>query len=114
MFVKRSILTALAVTPFVVAMLFAAGGAVPQGSPERARAYYASTAATLKFRDAKSILDSTLDDVLRYLGYAGLSGRDLERIAPALLMDPVLLGTACDAGRTCETAVADAAEFTKT
>jgi len=98
----------------LAALMFAAGGAVPQGSPEKARAYYESVAATLRFVDAKSIFNSTLDDVLRYLGYGGLSGRDIERIASAVLMDPVRLGTPCDAPQTCETALDDAAAFART
>lgn len=109
---KLSVLPTLAAVLFVAVVTLAAGGAVLQGSPEKARAYYASTAAALSFRDAKSILDSTLDDVPRYLGY-GLTGRDLERIAPAVLMDPVRLGTPCDVGQICETEVADVAAFAR-
>jgi len=68
---------------------------VPHGTPEKAQAYYRSLATVLEIRTSDTILDSTLDDVPAYLGYAGLTGADLQRLSPDVLMDPVSLGNAC-------------------
>src|SRR5688500_138981 len=86
---------------------------IPQGSAERAERYYRGIATTLRFKDDKTILESTLDDVPRYLGYDGLSGRDLERLASAVLMDPAALGKQCDPQTPCDTAVSDATAFSR-
>jgi hypothetical protein len=88
--------------------------AVPQGSPEAARKYYRSLATTLKFSNEASIFDSTLSDVPRYLGYSGISGRDLERISSNVLMDPQAIGKLCSPELTadgCDTAVDDLTAF---
>lgn len=68
---------------------------VPHGSSDRATAYYRQLATTLGFRDPQTIFSSTLDDLSAYLGYAGLSGRDLQRLAPDTLMDPDKLIAMC-------------------
>src|SRR5258708_27949502 len=67
-------------------------GAVPRGSEASATAYYQKIAAFLEFPNGKTILDSTLDDVLVYFGYAGLSARDLHQLPSSVLMDPPALG----------------------
>jgi len=94
-----------------------AGSAVPQGSPVKAQAYYKKVADVLEFRTSASIFDSTLDDVLTYTGYAGLSARDLQRLASNVLMDSEALGKPCpassavQAGAPCGTAPADLEGF---
>lgn len=95
-----------------------AGSAVPQGSEAKAQKYYEATAEALKFPGDKKILESILSDVPRYLGYGGLSARDLERLSPAVLMDHTALGSPCGASpaspaQPCETAVEAPAEFTR-
>jgi len=60
---------------------------VPHGSPQKAVAYYTNLAAVLGFRDAVTVTNSTLDDVPAYLGYAGLLGKDLERLPPDALIN---------------------------
>src|SRR5689334_6458060 len=60
---------------------------VPQGSPEEAKRYYRSLATTIGFRDPDSIFTSTLDDVTAYMGYPGLTTRDLQRLESHALMD---------------------------
>lgn len=85
--------TALVVFLFVIAIVALA--AVPHGSPDKARAYYQSLAKVLGFRDSATIFDSTLDDVVSYVGYLGLSGQDLQRIPSDVLMDPARLGKPC-------------------
>jgi len=85
--------------------------AVPQGSAEQARVYYERLARTVVFATPKTILDSTLDDVPRYLGYEGLSARDLEQLSPAVLMDPVRLGLSCGNQTPCETAAQNPDNF---
>jgi hypothetical protein len=97
-----------------MSVFIAAQGAVPSGSPAKARAYYADLAKRLQFATPETIFDSTLDDVPRYLGYAGLSGRDLEQLPSFVLMDQVRLGQPCEAAGSCETAVADPTEFRRT
>lgn len=81
------------------ALLLALAGiaAVPNGSAEKAREYYTRIAKELSFRDSATMLDSTLDDVLVYAGYAGLTAADLERLPSNILMDPVALEQPCTA-----------------
>ena len=68
---------------------------VPHGSPEKAQAYYRSLATVLEFRTSDTIFDSTLDDVPAYLGYTGLTGDDLQRLSPDVLMNPLSLANPC-------------------
>jgi hypothetical protein len=98
----------------LVSVFMAAQGAVPSGTPEKARAYYGELAKLLQFSTPETILDSTLDDVPRYLGYAGLSGRDLEQLPSFVLMDPLRLGQQCEPQSSCETAVGNPTEFRRT
>jgi hypothetical protein len=99
---------AIVVSACVVAL---SGTAVPQGSEENARAYYAELSGTLKFKNSQTILESTLDDVPRYLGYSGLSANDLQRINPSVLMEPTQLGGNCSSKGDCATGVDDEAAF---
>jgi len=86
--------------------------AVPQGSETRARQYYANLPGEIGFSSRASILDSTLDDLLAYVGYSGLTARDLERLPSAALMDGVGLGRPCNPGSApCVTSVSNAAVF---
>jgi hypothetical protein len=110
---KPRLLVQMAVVAFILAVLSVSlFGTVPTGSRDGAVSYYHSLAAELEFKDASSILDSTLDDLLAYAGYAGLSARDLQRLSPDLLMNPALLGQPCSDGSTsCLTAVDNQAAF---
>ena len=74
---------------------------VPQGSPDQARTYYRSLATTLGFRDPDSIFTSTLDDVIAYMGYQGLSARDLQRLPSAALMNAEQLTSPCTPPTQC-------------
>src|SRR5262249_34373939 len=92
---KRAVavfVTIWSVTLVVGVVTNAQRGAVRQGSRQEAIRYYRALAPELAFRDATSILYSRLDDVLLYAGYAGLSADDLQRLDPAVLMDPDALG----------------------
>ena len=59
--------------------------AVDPGGPGEAAPYYAQLE-----NDLGATL-ATFNQLLRYFGYAGLHGDDLERIDPAILMDPAAL-----------------------
>lgn len=85
-------------------------GVIPTGSAEEAQEYYRGLAETLEFQKPATILTSSLNDLMPYLGYSGLSGRDLEQISPEVLMDRVRLGKPC-AGQPCETAVQNPEAF---
>jgi hypothetical protein len=86
--------------------------AVPQGSEARARQYYLKLPDEIGFSTRALILDSTLDDLLAYVGYAGLTPRDLEQLPSVTLMDGVGLGRPCDPGSVpCTTSVSNAAVF---
>src|SRR5207253_4262484 len=74
---------------------------VPQGSQEKARAYYRGLAVKLGFRDPDSIFTSTLDDVTAYMGYQGLGARDLQRLGSAVLMNPEQLTSPCTPPTPC-------------
>ena len=91
--VRRSFVVFTIVATAASILLWAAN--VPHGSPDRARSYYGQLATKLGFRDPQTIFSSTLDDVTAYLGYAGLSGQDLQRLTPDTLMDPDKLLTPC-------------------
>lgn len=98
----------------VVAAAAIAFAAVPQGSEKKARAYYQQLSKVVKYPVSGTILDSTLNDVLVYTGYFGLSAQDLQRIAPEVLMEPDLLGKPCLGqidGSSCPSAVSDPVQF---
>jgi len=80
-----------------IALALSTLAAVPQGSEQKAREYYRELAATLGFRDSTTIFASTLDDVLAYTGYEGLTAEDLQRLPSNILMDPVALEQPCAA-----------------
>jgi hypothetical protein len=58
------------------------------GSPDGAKKYYRLLAATLGFSTRTEIFKTTLDDVATYLGYDGITGRDLQNLPPDTLMNP--------------------------
>jgi len=83
----KTIWTLTAILAVLCSVASAQRGAVRQGSPQDAIRYYRQIAVELGIRDRASILYSRLDDVVLYAGYAGLSGDDLQRLAPNVLMD---------------------------
>lgn len=74
----------------------AARADVPTGSEEGAKKYYRSISTSLAFSTPVGIFQSTLDDVASYLGYAGVTGADLQDISPAVLMAPNRLLAKCE------------------
>jgi hypothetical protein len=60
---------------------------VPPGSEPAARKYYRSTSKALGFSTPDLIFQTTLDDVASYLGYAGVTGADLQNLPPEVLMN---------------------------
>jgi len=101
---KHLLLFATLGVAFWAALVVVTRGAVPTGSAPEAEEYYKDLAETLEFQTPDTILSSSFDDLTAYLGYAGLSGIDLEQIASDVLMDRSRLGKPC-AGQPCETAV---------
>lgn len=67
---------------------------VPTGNPQSATNYFRSLATTLSFSTPDRIFETTLDDVATYLGYAGITGADLQNLDPQVLMNPQALLTA--------------------
>jgi hypothetical protein len=61
---------------------------VSHGSREGATNYYRSVSKTLNFSTPANIFETTLDDVAAYLGYAGVTGADLQHLDPSVLMNP--------------------------
>jgi hypothetical protein len=79
-----------------------ARAAVPHGTEDGARIYYQALAGTLGFSTADAIFQTTLNDVATYLGYAGVTGADLQDLPAAVLMTPDLLLAPCTAeGGSC-------------
>jgi hypothetical protein len=70
-------------------------GQVPSGDRDKAIAYYQGLPDSIGFLGSTTIMSSTLDDVLVYMGYAGLKARDLEDLPSVVLMDPLLGGQPC-------------------
>jgi hypothetical protein len=64
---------------------------VSHGKPEDATNYYQGLAKEIAFSTPDNIFASTLDTVASYLGYAGITGTDLQNLLPATLMNPDLL-----------------------
>src|SRR4051812_32347146 len=60
---------------------------VPPGSEEGAKKYYRILSRTLQFSTPELISKTTLDDVASYLGYAGVTGADLQNLPPEVLMN---------------------------
>jgi hypothetical protein len=102
-----------AIVAYVLVATLAVIGTVPQGDAAAATSYYRQIAADLDFHDPSTMLDSTLDDALAYLGYAGLSALDAEVLSSAALMDPTVLGRSCQAP-ICPGAVSNPALFQQT
>jgi hypothetical protein len=108
--------SAFAVAVFVWVGSAVLSGAVPQGSATAAERYYRTLAKTLGFRTSTSIVRSTLDDVFVYVGYAGLTARDAQRLAPDVLMDPAQLGKPCQPSsppQPCPTSVSRPTTFAR-
>ena len=61
---------------------------VSHGSPEGATNYFQRVSRTLGFSTPSNIFETTLDEVANYLGYAGLTGADLQNTDPSDLMSP--------------------------
>lgn len=61
---------------------------VPSGDPQSATNYYRRLATTIDFSTPDLIFQTKLDDVATYLGYDGITGRDLQNLSPDILMDP--------------------------
>lgn len=109
---KLSVAGLIGCALIAVAFWTAVFAAVPQGSEARARQYYVNLPDEIGFSSRVSILDSTLDDLLAYVGYFGLAARDLERLPSAALMDATELGRPCDPGSLpCATSVSNTAVF---
>lgn len=60
---------------------------VPTGDAESATNYYRLLAKNIEFSTPESISGTTLDDVAAYLGYAGLTGRDMQDLPSDSLMN---------------------------
>src|SRR4051794_40864310 len=60
---------------------------VPPGTEEGAKRYYRILSRTLQFSTPELISRTTLDDVASYLGYAGVTGADLQNLPPDVLMN---------------------------
>jgi hypothetical protein len=60
---------------------------VPPGTEEGAKRYYRILSRTLQFSTPELISKTTLDDVASYLGYAGVTGADLQNLPPDVLMN---------------------------
>src|SRR5437016_2070317 len=60
---------------------------VPPGSEEGAKKYYRILARTLQFSTPELIFKTTLNDVASYLGYAGVTGADLQNLPPEVLIN---------------------------
>lgn len=60
---------------------------VPTGDAESATNYYKTLAGDIEFSTPELIFETSLDDVAAYLGYAGLTGRDLQDVSPDSLMN---------------------------
>jgi hypothetical protein len=61
---------------------------VPTGNAASATSYYRSLTVTLGFSTPDDVFKTKLDDVASYLGYKGITGADLQNLAPTLLMSP--------------------------
>lgn len=79
---------------------------VPHGSEASARRYYRALSSAIRFATPDGIVATTLDDVASYLGYAGITGVDLQNIDPVVLMNPEKLLASCNGDRaTCPNAL---------
>ena len=70
-------------------------GDVPTGNEAQARKYYRSLAKSIHYPSQGTIEQTTLADVATYLGYAGITGPDLQNISSPILMDPKRLLAPC-------------------
>lgn len=59
---------------------------VPHGDPETTTNYYTALSEKLNFSTPDHIFETRLDDVAKYFGYDGLTGRDLQNNQPEVLM----------------------------
>src|SRR5260370_18663097 len=95
----KRIAISVGITVAITIALF--GANVPHGSEDQARLYYKSLVTTLGFSAADTIFKSTLDDVMVYMGYQGLSARDLQQLPSAALMNLEQLTSSCAAPTPC-------------
>jgi hypothetical protein len=64
---------------------------LPTGNAEGATNYFRGLATALSFSTPEQIFETKLDDVASYLGYAGITGADLQNLDPQVLMNPQAL-----------------------
>jgi hypothetical protein len=69
---------------------------VPTGNPQSATNYFRDLATALSFSTPDQIFETKLDDVATYLGYAGITGADLQNLDPQVLMNPQALLTSAN------------------
>lgn len=93
----RLVSIALALLPFLGQVLAPANSfaGVSHGSADLAKSYYRSVANEIGFSTPDKVLQTTLDDVAAYLGYAGITGADLQNLPSDVLMDPDRLLAPC-------------------
>src|SRR6266850_4792868 len=58
----------------------ASRGDLPAGDEDSAKDYYHRLSKTLEFSTPDLVFQTKLDDVATYLGYEGLTGRDMQDI----------------------------------
>ena len=78
--------------PFLLGLAYAD---VATGSPEKAKSYYISLAKALDFSSPEEIVATTLEDVTAYLGYSGVTGKDLQDVLPERLSSFTSVIEAC-------------------
>lgn len=66
---------------------------VPTGNAQSATNYFRGLTTALSFSTPDQIFQTTLDDVAAYLGYAGITGADLQNLDPQVLMNSQALLT---------------------
>lgn len=64
---------------------------VPTGSEDKAKIYYSRLSGEIGFSTFDVIFQTTLGDVATYLGYAGLTGADMQNLPSKFLMSPDLM-----------------------
>lgn len=74
---------------------------VSHGTAEGATNYYHLLSKELGFSTPENIFETKLEDVANYLGYAGITGADLQNLPSEVLMDPNKLLTSCAPPDNC-------------